>query len=72
MATSQNKGEKMNRKIRLITNTGLAVKTLNEQLDTKVIYKIRSDYQTGWFAVATSATEVEEFDTELEARMAHA
>jgi hypothetical protein len=59
----------MNRKIRLITQTGLAVKTFNEELDTNVIYKVRSDYQGQWFAVAISSTEVEEFDTELEARM---
>jgi len=59
----------MNRKIRLITQTGLMVKTLKEQLDTSVIYKVRCDYLTAFYAVAISSTEVEEFDTELEARM---
>ena len=63
------KGHQMNRKIRLITQTGLMVKTHNEQLDTSVIYKVRCDYQKAFFAVAISATEVQEFDTELEARM---
>jgi hypothetical protein len=59
----------MNRKLRLITQTGLAVKTLNEQLDKNVVYKVRCDYQNAFFAVAISSTEVQEFDTELEARM---
>ena len=45
------------------------VKTLKEQLDTSVIYKVRCDYLTAFYAVAISSTEVEEFDTELEARM---
>ena len=59
----------MNRKLRLITQTGLAVKTLNEQLDNTVVYKVRCDYTNTFFAVAMSSTEVQEFDTELEARM---
>ena len=59
----------MNRKIRLITQTGLVVKTLSEQLDTSVIYKVRCEYSSAFYAVATSSTEVEEFETELEARM---
>jgi hypothetical protein len=62
-------GHTMNRKLRLITQTGLAVKTFNEQLDKNVVYKVRCDYQNAFFAVAISSTEVQEFDTELEARM---
>lgn len=59
----------MNRKIRRITQGGLAAKTLNEQLDNNVVYKVVSDYGFVWYAVATSPSYVEEFDTELEARM---
>jgi hypothetical protein len=60
----------MNRKIRLITQGGLAVKSLNEALDLNVIYKVRPEFRgVAWYAVATSSSTVEEFDTELEARM---
>jgi hypothetical protein len=38
-----------------------------------VIYKVRPEFGFGgWFAVATSSSTVEEFDTELEARMVNA
>jgi hypothetical protein len=61
----------MNRKIRNITQMGLIVKMLNDQLDFNVIYKVRSDNWSaaGCYAVATSSSTVDEFDTELEARM---
>jgi hypothetical protein len=59
----------MNRKIRLISQAGLMIKTMHEQLDTSVIYKVRCDYLPAFYAVAISLTEVEEFDTELQARM---
>jgi hypothetical protein len=63
----------MNRKIRCITQGGLAAKSLNEALDMTVIYKVRPEFGFGgWFAVATSSSTVEEFDTELEARMVNA
>lgn len=59
----------MNRRIRRISQGGLAINTLNEKLDTNVIYKVVAHRGAVWYAVATSASEVEEFDTELEARM---
>ena len=61
----------MNKKIRCITQTGLAAKSLNNDLDMSVIYKVRG-WAGGWFAVATSSCTADEFDSELEARMANA
>jgi len=61
----------VNKKIRCITQTGLAVKTLDNKLDMTVIYKVRG-YAGGWYAVATSNSTTQEFDTELEARMVNA
>jgi hypothetical protein len=55
--------------MRCITQTGLAVKSLNNDLDLTVIYKVRG-YAGGWYAVATSPSTADEFDTELEARLA--
>jgi hypothetical protein len=60
----------MNKKLQRISQGGLAVKTLNEQLNTNVIYKVVADRGLVWYAIATSATEAQEFDTELEARIA--
>lgn len=59
----------MDKKLQRITHTGLAIKTLNEQLNTTVVYKVVGYFGQIWYATATSATEVEEFDTELEARI---
>jgi hypothetical protein len=59
----------MNKKIRCITQTGLAIKSLNNALDLSVIYKVRG-YAGGWYAIATSLSTAAEFDTELEARLA--
>ena len=61
----------MNKKIRCITQTGLAAKTLNNELDMTVIYKVRG-WAGGWYAVATSTSTADEFDTELQARMVNA
>jgi hypothetical protein len=58
----------MNRKTINITQIGLIAKSMNEELNLNVIYKVRSSYSMGvWFAVATSSSTVEEFDTLLEA-----
>ena len=65
----QKEGSKVNKKIRCITQTGLAAKSLNNELDLTVIYKVRG-YAGGWFAVATSSSTADEFETELEARLA--
>ena len=62
----------MNRKVINITQTGLIAKTMNGELNTNVIYKVRGFYRGSWFAVATSESWTEEFDTELEARMVSA
>lgn len=59
----------MNRKIRRITQGGLAINTLMEKLDTSVIYKVVSERGLVWYAVATASDKAEEFDTELQARM---
>ncbi len=61
----------MYKKIRCITQTGLVVKSLNNELDMTVIYKVRG-FAGGWYAVATSPSTADEFDTELEARMVNA
>jgi hypothetical protein len=61
----------VNKKIRCITQTGLAAKTLNNELDMTVIYKVRG-WAGGWYAVATSTSTADEFDTELQARMVNA
>lgn len=60
----------MNRKTINITQIGLVAKSMNEQLDSRVIYKVRSSYGTSvWYAVATSPSTVDEFDTLIEAGM---
>lgn len=59
----------MNKKIRTITQTGLVVKMMNEKLDESVIYKVRGDYNA-MYSVPTSKSTVDDYKTELEARMA--
>jgi hypothetical protein len=68
---AQRRSTKVNKKIRCITQTGLAAKTLNNELDMTVIYKVRG-WAGGWYAVATSTSTADEFDTELQARMVNA